>query len=251
MIEHTVEVPTRDGASTTFICHPERGGPHPLIIFYMDAPAIREELRDMVRRLASAGYYVMLPNLYYRAGVLELGPFAGPGDGATREKMMGLMNGLTIPMVMEDTDALLAFADSQGAASKGPAGAVGYCMSGQFAINAAARHPRRFAAAASIYGVRLVTDAADSPHLAAARASAELYFACAETDHWAPPAMVQALTAAMADPTIDAEVEVYPGVEHGFAFPGRAAYNRAAAERHWERLFALFTRRLNAQEPSR
>ena len=249
MIEQTVDIATPDGASTTFICHPERGGPHPLVLFYMDAPAIREELRDMVRRLASVGYYVMLPNLYYRAGVLELGSFSGPGEGATREKMMGLMNGLSIPMIMADSDALLAFAARQTAASAGPAGAVGYCMSGQFAINAAARHPGRIAAAASIYGVRLVTDAADSPPLVAARARAELYFACAETDHWAPPAMVQALTAAMADPAIEAEVEIYPGVEHGFAFPGRAAYDREAAERHWERLFALFARRL--QEPAR
>jgi carboxymethylenebutenolidase len=246
MIERTVDIPTRDGASTTFICHPERGGPHPLIIFYMDAPAIREELRDMVRRLASSGYYVMLPNLYYRSGVLELGAFAGPNDGATRERMMGLMNGLTIPMIMDDTDALLAFAAGDVAASRGPAGAVGYCMSGQFAINAAARHPDRFAAAASIYGVRLVTDQADSPHLMAARARAELYFACAETDHWAPAPMVEALAAALAKPAINAEVEIYPGVEHGFAFPGRAAYNRQAAERHWERLLALFARRLRA-----
>jgi carboxymethylenebutenolidase len=246
MIEQTIDIPTQDGATTTFICHPERGGPHPLIIFYMDAPAIRGELRDMVRRLASVGYFVMLPNLYYRAGVLELGPFAGPGNEATRERMMGLMNGLSIAMVMDDTDALLAFADAEPAASRGPAGTVGYCMSGQFAINAAARHPDRIGAAASVYGVRLVTETADSPHLMASKAKAELYFACAETDRWAPPATIDALAAAMATLNIDAEVEVYPGVEHGFAFPQRAAYNRAAAERHWERLFALFARRLAA-----
>jgi carboxymethylenebutenolidase len=243
MIERTLDISTRDGEMTTFICHPD-GGAHPLIIFYMDAPGIREELRDMARRLAGAGYYVLLPNLYYRADVLELGSFAGPGDAATRERMMALMNDLTIPMVMEDTDALLAFTGKDEAASKGPAGAVGYCMSGQFAINAAARHPDRFAAAASIYGVRLVTDSDDSPHAVVARAKAELYFACAETDHWAPPPMVEALRAAVAGPEIDAEVEDYPGVEHGFAFPQRAAYNREAAERHWGRLFALFARRL-------
>ncbi len=34
----------------------------------MDAPGIREELYDMARRLATVGYYVLLPNLYYRAG---------------------------------------------------------------------------------------------------------------------------------------------------------------------------------------
>ncbi len=243
MIERTVDIVTNHGAVTTFIVHPERDGPHPLILFYMDAPAIREELRDMARRLASAGYYVMLPNLYYRAGVMELGPLVG--DEAMK-RMFGLMESLTIALVMDDTEALLAFAGTDAAASAGPAGAVGYCMSGQFAINAAARHPSRIAAAASIYGVRLVTEAPDSPHTVARDAPAELYFACAETDRWAPPEMVRALAETMASRVAPSEVEVYPGVEHGFAFPARAAYDRDAAERHWERLLALFRRRLRA-----
>ncbi len=245
MIEQQIDIPTRDGATSTFICHPERGGPHPAVIFYMDAPGIRAELRDMARRLASVGYYVLLPNLYYRAGVMELGSFTDVDGASVRARMMELMESLTIAMVMDDTDALLTFIDTQSAAAAGPMGCVGYCMSGQFAIAAAARYPNRIAAAASIHGVRLVADAPDSPHRIAAQAKAELYFACAQTDHWAPPEMVEALARALADAGVDAEVELYPGVEHGFAFPGRAAYDRAAAERHWERLFALFGRRLS------
>jgi carboxymethylenebutenolidase len=244
MIEQQLDIPTRDGATTTFICHPERSGPHPVVLFYMDAPAIREELRDMCRRLASAGYYVVLPNLYYRSGVLEIGAIAGPGADATRARMFELMGSLTIPMIMEDTEALLAFVDSQPAARAGSVGTVGYCMSGQFAVNAAVRFPGRVTAAASIYGVRLVTDQPDSPHLAGPRTKAELYFACAEIDHWAPLEMVDALRAAVAELGSQAEVELYAGVEHGFAFPQRAAYNKEAAERHWERLLALFRRRL-------
>ena len=50
MIEQTVDIPTKDGATTTFIVHPERDAPHPVVLFFMDAPAIREELRDMARR---------------------------------------------------------------------------------------------------------------------------------------------------------------------------------------------------------
>jgi carboxymethylenebutenolidase len=244
MIEQQIDIPTKDGATTTFICHPERGGPHPPIIFYMDAPAIREELRDMVRRLASVGYYVVLPNLYYRSGVMELGSFTRGEDTPVRARMMELMASITIDMIMDDTAALLAFVAGQGAASAGPIGCVGYCMSGPFAINAAARFPERVAAAASVYGVRLVTDQADSPHLAGAKAKGELYFACAEADHWAPMEMIPPLRQALAESGVVAEVEVYPGVEHGFAFPQRAAYDRGAAERHWERLFALFDRRL-------
>jgi carboxymethylenebutenolidase len=165
-------------------------------------------------------------------------------DADSRPRMMDLMADLTIPMVMDDTDGLLAFIAGDGAASAGAMGAVGYCMSGPFAINAAARHPERFAAAASIYGVKLVTEAPDSPHKMAAKAGGELYFACAEIDRWAPLAMVDALEAALTGAGANAEVEVFAGVEHGFAFPQRAAYDRACAERHWERLFALFRRRL-------
>jgi len=240
MIERQIDIATPDGATTTFICHPERGGPHPPILFFMDAPAIREELRDMARRLGTAGYYVMLPNLYYRAGVMELGSLAEPG---MRDRMFGYMNGLSIDMVMSDARALIDFADADPAARPGSIGALGYCMSGQFAINAAGTFPDRVAAAASLYGVLLVTDKADSPHLMARKAKAELYFGCAETDHYAPMEMVEALTASLADRPLT-EVELYPGVEHGFAFPQRPAYDKAAAERHWERLLALYRRRL-------
>lgn len=242
MIERRILVPTASGRMNTFISHPERNAPFPIILFYMDAPGIREELRDMARRLACVGYYVMLPNLYYRADVEELGPFVGAANATTREKMMALMESLTIAKVMDDTDALLAFADKDAAASKGKIGAVGYCMSGQYAIGAAGRYPERVAAAASIYGVRLMTDAPDSPHLAARKARGELYIACAETDHWAPLDMVAAFKDSLREGGVNAEVEIYARAEHGFAFPQRAAYNRDAAERHWERLFALFGR---------
>jgi carboxymethylenebutenolidase len=240
MLERQIDIPTPHGATTTFICHPERGGPHPGIIFFMDAPAIREELRDMARRLGTAGYYVMLPNLYYREGVMELGPL---GEGM-RERMMGLMNGLSIDMVMSDAAALIEFMDADPAARPGSIGTLGYCMSGQFAINAAARFPTRVTAAASMYGTYLVTDKPDSPHLRVHQTKAEVYIGCAETDRWAPPETIAALAKSLDGSSALAELEVYPGVEHGFAFPQRAAYNKDAAERHWERLLALYGRRL-------
>lgn len=244
MIEQTIDIPTKDGATTTFVVHPEREGPHPVILFFMDAPAIREELRDMARRIATVGYYVMLPNLYYRRGVMELAHLPPLPEEEARARMFDLMGSLTIAGIMDDADALLDFADRDLAAGKGPIGTLGYCMSGQYAINYAARNPERVGAAASIYGVQLVTDQDDSPHLAAQKARAELYFACAETDRWAPLEMVEALDAAVKQGRAAAEVELYPGVEHGFAFPQRAAYDKPAAERHWERLFALWRRNL-------
>jgi carboxymethylenebutenolidase len=240
MIERQIAISTKDGRMNTFICHPERSGPHPVIIFFMDAPGIREELRDMARRLATVGYYVMLPNLYYRSNVEELGPFIGAGYEATREKFMQLKDTIDIPMVMEDTGALIAFANEDGAAANGAMGCVGYCMSGRYAISAAVRYPDRVRAAASIYGVALVTDQPDSPHLAMQRTDARLYFGCAERDHYAPKEVVDALRTELDQTGANAEVEIYPGTQHGFAFPQRSLYDKPAAERHWERLFALF-----------
>lgn len=244
MIERQIDIDTGEGATSTFICHPERNGPHPVVLFYMDAPGIREELRDMARRIATVGYYVMLPNLYYRLNVFELGPFAGPENMAVRERMMGFMETLTVPMVMSDSDALVAFADADAAASNGAMGTLGYCMSGRYAMGAAVRYPNRVAAAASIYGTKLVVDGDDSPHRTARQANAELYFACAEHDHYVPLSVPPALKGSFQHTNIVAEVELYPGTDHGFAFPGRAAYNKPAAERHWERLFSLFGRNI-------
>ena len=242
MIDQQIDIPTKDGKTTTFITHPERGGPFPVIVFYMDAPAIREELRDMARRLGTSGYYVMLPNMYYRSGVMEIGPIPPDPEAPERKRMFEFMNSINIPMVMEDTKALLAYADGQFAANTKIVGTVGYCMSGRYAVNAATHFPDRVKAAASIYGTHLATDQSDSPHLAASKTEAELYFACAETDIYAPQEIIDKVAAGMKGS--NNEVEVYPGTHHGFAFPKRPVYHRDAAERHWERLLALYRRNL-------
>jgi carboxymethylenebutenolidase len=243
MIEQRTTLATPDGQMGCFTVHPDRGGPFPVILFYMDAPGIREELRDMARRLASNGYYVMLPNLYYRAGEEELGVLTTEEEWA---HMRVLMRQITIPQIMADTDALLAHAARDPHASDGPAGAVGYCMSGTYAINAMGRHPERILAAASVYGVRLVTDHDDSPHLAARKAKGEIYVAAAETDEFISLEEVERLADDFASNGVNGEVEIYRGVNHGFAFPSRQSYRKPAAEQHWARLLELFRRNLRA-----
>ena len=241
MIEKEIDLETGDGAMNTFITHPEEGGPHPLVIFYMDAPGKREELHDMARRIATVGYYVMLPNLYYR----HVREFHLGMPGATRERMAELMGALSNAMVCEDTQVMLDYAAGEDAAGDGPVGAVGYCMSGPFVFAAAAEFADRIKAAASLHGVRLYTDADDSPHLAADKIQGEIYFGCAETDSWAPPEMVEALDGYLAETGINYRIEWYPGTGHGFVFPQREGlYDKASAERHWERLFAMFRRNL-------
>jgi carboxymethylenebutenolidase len=246
MIEQTIRIPTPEGAAPTLIVHPERGGPHPVVIVFMDAPGVREELHDMARRLASVGYYVMLPDLSYRLQREAPAERAAPPAGEVRDEVLERMTGLSVGQVLEDAEALLDYADRDAAASPGRAGCVGYCMSGQYAVNFAARHPERIGAVAAIYGVKLVTDRDDSPHLMLGRATAEFYFACAEHDIWSPIEMVEALDQAAMAYAPTTEVEIYEGARHGFAFPGQPTYDKAASERCWERILALFRRRLQA-----
>ena len=249
MHEAEVIIRTIDGDMDMFVCRPDEGGPHPAVILYMDAPGIREELRDMARRMATVGYYVALPNLYYRLGReggygFELARIRD--DEGEYRKMDEAAGSLSNARVVADTRALLAFLGGEAGAAPGPRGCVGYCMSGQFVMTVAAAFPDEFAAIASYYGVGIITEAADSPHLTAAAIKGEVYLAFAEEDVHVPDEVLQRLPGVMAASGAAHRMEIYSGTTHGFAFPQRPAYNKPAAERHWERMFALFDRRLRS-----
>jgi carboxymethylenebutenolidase len=242
MIEHHLDIPTADGAMNTFVVHPEENGPFPVVLFYMDAPGKRDELHDMARRIAAVGYYVVLPNLYYRRSRdFKLKERTEPAMA----EMFAHMATLNATTTRCDTDAMLRFVDAQKEADRSRVGGLGYCMSGPIVMWAAAAHPDRFRCIASIYGANMATDKPDSPHRIAGQIRCESYFACAEIDRWAPPADIRKLQDALEAAGSPHRIEWYPGVEHGFAFPLRAGiYNQPAAERHWERLFSLFARTL-------
>jgi carboxymethylenebutenolidase len=242
MIEGDLDLKTADGAMNTFVVHPDEGGPFPVVLFYMDAPGKREELHDMARRIATVGYFVVLPNLYYRR---SRDYFLRERNDAGFAEMFTYMDALDRGTVERDTAAMLAFVDADKNADASRIGAVGYCMSGPFVIWAAAAFPDRLRCIASIYGARLVTDAPDSAHRMLDKVRCEAYFACAETDKWAPRETVAQVQAALDAARTNYRLEWYPGAEHGFAFPLRAGiYHYPSAERHWERLFSLFRRNL-------
>ena len=238
-----IEVAAPDGAMTTWVYHPSHDGPSPVVLYLMDAPSIRPALHDMASRLATAGYYVMLPYLFYRGG-----PFREFGmsdeDMHQRKELMGT---ITRQNIIGDAEALLAVAaDDPAAASDGPIGAVGFCMSGGLVVALARALPDRVAAAASIHGAWLVNDEPDSPHRGLDAVTAELYFAWADHDETAPPEDVPVMRAALAAAgvrhTIDF-LDFLPDAVHGFA-PAGPRYHRAASELHWERVHSLFRRHL-------
>jgi carboxymethylenebutenolidase len=197
----------------------------------------------MARRIGTVGYYVILPNLYYR----EVREFNLVRDEAGMKQMFAHMHALSIEMIMRDTQVMLDYVDADEAADATRIGAVGYCMSGPFVTAAAKQYPERIRCAASIYGAGMVTEREDSPHRNLDRARGELYFACAEVDKYAPRETIDALEVALRASGANYRLEWYPGTEHGFAFPKRQGiFNYLAAERLWERLFSLFDRNLRA-----
>ena len=248
MKEHIARIETPEGVMETFVTQPDEGGPHPVVLFYMDAIGVREELKDMARRIGTAGYCVLLPNLFYRvAGIdevlLDAKQIEEKGSDE-RKRFWGLVRSVSNERVASDTRPLLDYAQALDGAAPGPAGCVGYCLSGQFVYTVAAHYPGEIAAAASYYGAGIVTDRPDSPHLRTGDIAAELYLAFAEDDPWVLDPTVEALAQCLEGSAVRHRIERYTGAHHGFAFPDRHCYDKAAAERHWERMFALFRRNL-------
>ena len=246
MNSNAVEIETKDGVVPCRFFTPPHEGGRPAVIFYMDAIGIRPALIDMAGRLASNGYNVLLPNLYYRSGPVK--PFEAAivfKGGEELVRLRTMIASLTHKMVMEDTLSFLDFLELQPSVAGRKFGCVGYCMGGGFALDAAGTFPGRIAAAASLHGARLATDQPDSPHLLAPKMRAGIYVGIAGIDPHFSPEETQRLESALQSAGVENEVEVYPGVRHGFAVNDTPVFNQSASERHWRQILKLFAGKLS------
>ena len=254
MHEKTVNVPTADGRMETFIAHPEEGGPFAPVVVYMDVWGLREELYDIARKMAVVGYYVLLPDLYYRQGRVRHQWRDPQGrmislhnlDPERQAQVRAPLQNLSDAMVVADSGALLEFLDRGEPVRPGPVGSIGYCMGGRHVICVSAAYPERFVAAASLHGTQLVTDREGSPHRLAPLLRGELYCGFAEKDPNATPPIRAALAEAFAGCPVDYRFALHAGAEHGYALPDRDIHDKHAANRDWELIFAMFRRRLGA-----
>lgn len=240
MIVNEIDITTPDGSMKTFVYHPEHGGPHPVVLYLMDAPSIRPALHDMASRLGTAGYYVMMPYLFYRGG-----PFREFGqsddDMHARRELMGTVTNANI---VPDAEALLSYAADDPAARGGKIGTVGFCMSGGLVLSLAKAMPDRVAMAASIHGAWLVKDTPDSPHLGLDKAKAELYFGWCDNDPTAPVDDLDTVKRACGTAGVRYTVDFFTDAVHGYA-PAGERYNRHASELHWERVHSLLRRNVD------
>jgi carboxymethylenebutenolidase len=247
MTDERVDLPTEVGTMDTYIVRPDGPGPWPGVVFYMDAFGIRPELLGMAERLASHGYVVAVPNLYYRSGAYApFDPVEVAKGGPERDRFRAMIDSLSDTKVMRDTAAIVAFLDRDSRVQSGSIGAVGYCMGGRFALSAAGTFPDRVAAAASFHGTALATDRVDSPHLLADRMRAKLYVGVAELDPGFPPEQRQKLEQALIAGGAAYTIETYQGAKHGFAVAGHLVFDRDASERHWTNLVRLLEETLGS-----
>lgn len=250
MVSTTLDVPTPDGVADAYAAWPEESGRFPGVLCYMDVFGLRPVLHEMVNRLAAQGYFVLAPNVFYRAGrtpdPAQLPDLTDPSQReATLAQGLQKVQEHTPERVVRDAGAFLDFLGSRPeVAEERPFGTTGYCLGGVLAVRTAAARPEQVGAAASFHAGGLVTDGPDSPHLLAERISAELHFGHAAKDDHMTPEDVATLERALDAADVRYTSEVYPNALHGFTMADVPSFNADALQRHWERLLPLFARNL-------
>ena len=232
-----IELKSDDGVLDLHVFTPESGvGPWPAVVLYMDAFGIRPELADMAQRLASNGYVVALPNLYYRTPFAPFAPNVVATEGPERERFKSMIASINHAMVMSDTRLVIEWLDRQPSVSRWPGGLRLLHGRQGTRLSAAGTFPDRVVVAASFHGGSLATDKPDSPHRLAPKMRARVYVGAAEIDASFPPEQQVRLEQALTDAGVRHTIEIYPKAKHGFAVNGHIVYDRDAAELHWQRL---------------
>jgi carboxymethylenebutenolidase len=253
MIEEEVEIRTVDGIAGGLLYRAEDAGAggrrEPGVIFLTDIGGIRPSQRGMARRLAEAGYTVLMPNIFYRTGeppVIDLSP--GFEDEGVQRRLSELRASLPPEAVERDAAAYVDFLAAQDSVGEGGWGVVGFCFAGGLALRIAAARPDRIAAVASLHGGGLATDAPTSPHLLLPRIQARLYFGHATQDRGMPEAAIERLDRALDAWGGSYESKVYEGARHGWTVPDSPVYNEPQAERAFQKLTELFAETLRNPE---
>jgi carboxymethylenebutenolidase len=241
VVEKDVMVPTADGSADAALFYPAGKGSWPAVLMWPDILGLRPVFREMGRRLAGAGYAVLVPNPFYR--VKRAPVVTGPFDFNSKQdmaKLNGLRDALTGPAIDRDAAAFITFLDKQKQVNKRKAAGVqGYCFSGPFAFRTAAARSDRIRAVATFHGGGLVSKDANSPHLLIPKTKASFLVAIARNDDQKQPDAKDTLKAAFAAAKRPATVEVFPA-DHGWCVPGSQPYDQASAERAWAELLRLY-----------
>jgi len=241
VVESEVNIATPDGVTDAYFVRPAEGK-HPAVLIWPDILGLRPAFRAMGKRMAEAGYSVLVVNPFYRSAKAPVVPLgASFRDQETRDIVIPMARKLSAETHLSDAKVYVEFLDAQAEVdSSRKIGTQGYCMGGPIIMRTAAAAPERIGAAASFHGGGLVTDREDSPHLLIPETTAHVLHAVAENDHEKRPEVVDVLKESYAKAELPAEIEVYAGTLHGWCPPDSAVYDEQQAEKAWARLLHLY-----------
>jgi carboxymethylenebutenolidase len=239
----TIRVETADGSAEAYLT----GKPgDPGVLFYIDAIGLRPRIEEMADRIASWGYVVLAPHVFYRSGTAsELAPEQDLREPGAREAffksgVMQRVSAYTPDKAARDAEAWVSTLLEH--AGHGPIAVIGYCMGARLAVRTAGQFPDQVAAVGGFHGGGLVTDAEDSPHRAIEASTAEFVFGHADKDRSMTSehvAQLEETLQAAGRPHLN---EVYGGAAHGYSMADTSTYDEGATERHFEELEALLAR---------
>ncbi|MCA1722464.1 MAG: dienelactone hydrolase family protein, partial [Actinobacteria bacterium] len=130
-----IDIPTPDGSADAYLVEPAEGSSRGVLVF-MDAIGLRPRMTEMADRIATEGYRVLVPNLFYRAGRAPVVPdlvarLQGEDRAAVFGELRPLMTALTPEVAARDTQAYVDVLATDHLAT------VGYCMGGALALRPA------------------------------------------------------------------------------------------------------------------
>lgn len=246
-VDQTID--TADGTAEAFVSRPETAEHDvPGVLLFPDIFGLRPQIRTMMDRIASWGYVVLAPNVFYRSGTVDdLAPTVDLREPGERDgyiaKVFPLMEGLTSDLSRSDTaaylDALLTLPGVTG-----DVGVIGYCMGARLALRAGGDHPDRIATVGGFHGGGLATDESDSPHLSLATTRAAVLLRHADDDPSMPREGMDVIASLARESGVPLDQDVYPGAPHGYSMADTSMYDETAAERHFEDLREHLARRL-------
>lgn len=238
-----LNISTDHGLCDSFIAYPRDEKPHPAVIIFMDVYGPREYLYEISKRIAALGFFVLLPNIFYKHKKAPLTHAQFPLTKENREgaflEVMPFLKALNHHEVMHDVRSFIHFLREQPQVKNSPMGVVGYCMGGGLALRAAADYHDDIGVAASFHGGGLVSEDVESVHLQLKNIKGEIYVAHADEDSSMTDLMIDIFETAMKDAEVKGTSEIYRGSKHGFVMLDLPAGNIEAVKRHWENLEKL------------
>lgn len=196
-------------------------GAEPAVIMIHEWWGLNDNITNMADQLAAQGYMVLAVDLY-------AGKSATTPEDATKLMQASMKDKAPLE---DNLQQALAFLEGKG---KTKIGVMGWCFGGMWTLNTALLAPNKVDAAVIYYG-RVHNDT-----VALEALNMPLLGIFAAEDKGIPLDSVKAFESALIDLGKNAEIIIYPSVDHAFANPSGTSYAETEAKDAWDRTLQFF-----------